>query len=145
MKKSEKKKSRVRAQLFYRRKKKSLFAKELLATSDEKISRRLNFSIGERKNLYSRKNFWPPRMKKSRDGSTFLSAKEKISIRERTFGHLDKKKSRDGSTFLSAKEKISIRERTFGHLDKKKSRDGSTFLSAKEKISIRERTFGHLG
>ena len=116
MKKSEKKKSRVRAQLFYRRKKKSLFAKELLATSDEKISRRLNFSIGERKNLYSRKNFWPPRMKKSRDGSTFLSAKEKISIRERTFGHLDKKKSRDGSTFLSAKEKISIRERTFGHL-----------------------------
>jgi len=66
--------------------------------------------------------FLTPRLeKKSDDGSTFLSAKEIFSIRERTFGpSAEKKNSRDDSTFLSAKEIFSIRERTFDLWLKKK-------------------------
>jgi len=52
------KKNLTAAELFYSRKKKSLFAKELLTSGrKKKISQQLNFSIRERKNLYSRKNF----------------------------------------------------------------------------------------
>jgi len=42
--------------------------------------------------VMEKRNQWRVHQKKSGDGSTFLSAKENISIRERTFGHLAEKK-----------------------------------------------------
>jgi len=75
------KKNLATAQLFYRRKKIFLFAKELLATSLKK---------------------------KSDTGSTFLFAKEKISIRERTFGHLTTKKNLATAELFYRRKKIFL-------------------------------------
>jgi len=45
-------------------------------------------------------------------------------------------KSRDGSTFLSAKEKISIRERTFGTRLKKKNLATAQLFYRRKKKSL---------
>jgi len=107
----------------------------------KKSGRRLNFSIGERKILYRRKNFWViPREEKNRR-RTFLSA---IAIGERTFflfakellGQFEKKKV--------WRLNFSIRERNYLYRRKNffSIRERNNLYRRKNFFSIRERTFG---